>query len=102
MYLKPVPIMADQMLPTGIDPNIDFANLYKVPNYAKAHGTLMGLAFVVVYPFGAITIRLVKAKNVVWIHAACQLTGWVVMITGLAMGISMASILDLVSVMYLA
>lgn len=70
-----------------------------MPNYAKAHGILMGLAFVVVLPGGAILMRLLssKGKTAVWVHVGIQLVGWVLMISGLAMGAKVGKILDRVS-----
>lgn len=54
----------------------------------------MGLAFVIVLPVGAVLSRVLKSRFGVWIHAACQLAGLVLMLAGLAMGIRMAKILD--------
>lgn len=70
-----------------------------MPNYAKAHGILMGLAFVVVLPSGAIFMRLLKSqgKATVWVHVGVQLVGWALMISGLAMGAKVGKILDRVS-----
>ncbi|OBT72603.1 hypothetical protein VF21_08159 [Pseudogymnoascus sp. 05NY08] len=75
---------------------IVFADLPLVPNYAKAHGILMGLAFVVVLPGGAILMRILssKGKTAVWVHVGIQLVGWVLMISGLAMGAKVGKILD--------
>lgn len=59
----------------------------------------MGLAFVVVLPIGAILMRLLKSKGkaAVWVHVGVQLVGWVLMISGLAMGAKVGKILDRVS-----
>lgn len=80
----------------GFDPNIIFEDLPKVPSLAKTHGILMGLAFVLVLPMGAVFIRIPNLKYGLWLHIGCQLVGWVLMIAGMAMGIKMANILDLV------
>lgn len=77
-----------------MNPNIIFADLPKVPSLAKAHGIAMGIAFVVLFPLGAFLIRFVRSKHAIWIHAGCQLVGWVLMIAGLATGIKMGKILD--------
>lgn len=70
-----------------------------MPNYAKSHGILMGLAFVVVLPGGAILVRLLssRGKTAVWLHVGIQIMGWVLMIAGLPMGIKVGKILDRVS-----
>lgn len=78
-------------------PNIVYGDLPKVPSLAKAHGSLMGLAFVVIFPIGAVLVRAVRTKNAIWIHATCQLVGWILMIGGLVCGIKMGKILDRVS-----
>src|ERR1700751_4176676 len=56
----------------------------------------MSITFVIVLPIGAFLIRLLKLKGnrALWIHAACQITGWAMMIVGLAMGVRMGKILD--------
>jgi hypothetical protein len=76
------------------DSKIIYQDLPKVPSFAKAHGVLMGLTFVVILPLGAFFIRSFRSKNIAWIHAACQLTGLVTMIAGMAMGIRLGKILD--------
>ena len=90
--------MASQTPPGGSTgpsgSNIIFQDLPKLPSLATAHGTVMGLAFIVVMPLGVFLIRFVRSKNSVWIHAACQLLGLALMVTGLATGIRMAKIID--------
>jgi hypothetical protein len=54
----------------------------------------MGLAFVVVWPLGALLVRVFKFKGSVWLHVACQLIGWILMIAGLVFGIRVGRILD--------
>jgi hypothetical protein len=58
----------------------------------------MGLAFVVLFPMGAIIVRTMKFKGIVWVHVACQLIGWIMVIAGLALGTRVASIIDIVSI----
>jgi hypothetical protein len=57
----------------------------------------MSLAFVVLYPLGALLIRTLETEKRVWIHVACQLVAWVLMLAGLALGIRLARIIDMVS-----
>jgi hypothetical protein len=72
---------------------IIWEDLPLVPNYCKAHGTLMSITFLLVFPLGAILTRLVKPTKRVWIHAPVQLLGVALLISGLAIGIRMADIL---------
>ncbi|KAF7166258.1 hypothetical protein CNMCM5623_000015 [Aspergillus felis] len=58
-----------------------------VPSYAKAHGILISVAFILIFPLGATALRLSKSKHAVWIHASIQLTGWALMLGGLATGL---------------
>lgn len=81
-------------LPPNMNSNVIFEDLPKIPNLAKAHGILMGLAFVVVFPLGSFIIRSSKTRNMIWFHTACQLVGWGMMLGGLATGIKMGNILD--------
>lgn len=67
-----------------------------LPTLLTAHGLVMGIAFVVVLPLGAMLVRFLKFKGSVWVHAGCQLVGWVLIIAGLAMGIRIGNILDIV------
>lgn len=72
---------------------IIFQDLYLVPTYAKTHASLMSIAFLIIFPLGAWLVRLVQSKNSVWLHAACQLLGWVMILAGLAVGTRMAQII---------
>jgi hypothetical protein len=56
----------------------------------------MGLAFVVLYPLGALLVRAFRFKGAVWIHVACQMAAWICMIVGFVMGHKAGNILDLV------
>ena len=73
-----------------------------VPGLAKAHGVLMAVTFVIVLPTGAILLRLLnlKGSTAIGVHAAIQLSGWVLMIAGLAEGVRVAKIIASVSCCY--
>lgn len=75
-----------------------YEDLRLVPKYAKIHGLEMGLAFVILFPLGALFIRVLKFKGNVWAHVVCQLVGWVLMLAGLATGIRLGKIIDQVSI----
>lgn len=55
-----------------------------------AHGILMSLAFAVLYPLGAIIIRLLHFKGVVWIHAGWMATTYLLVIAGMGLGVYIA------------
>jgi hypothetical protein len=52
-----------------------------------AHGVLMGIAVILVFPTGAIITRLSKSRHVFWIHVGLQISGLVLLLGGFATGI---------------
>ncbi|KAK6499831.1 hypothetical protein TWF481_010188 [Arthrobotrys musiformis] len=52
-----------------------------------AHGTIMGVAFTIGFPSGAIFIRVLKPPNHVYIHAATQIFSTAMAFTGMGLGI---------------
>lgn len=56
----------------------------------KAHGAILSLAFVIVYPLGAILIRLFSFSGLVWVHAATQIFAYMLALTGLGLGVYIA------------
>lgn len=69
----------------------------EVRTYDMIHGIAMGLAFTVLYPLGAVLVRVVSNKYTLWIHASCQMVGFGLMIAGFATGSRVANIMDTVS-----
>ncbi|KAE8849939.1 hypothetical protein PTNB73_01055 [Pyrenophora teres f. teres] len=62
-----------------------------------AHGVLASLAFVILFPSGAIAIRLASFPGILWLHAGFQVFAYVVYIIGFGLGISMACESSLIS-----
>jgi len=56
-----------------------------------AHGVLASLAFVILFPAGAIAIRLASFPGVVWFHAAFQVFAYLVYIAAFGLGVYIAS-----------
>jgi len=54
-----------------------------------AHGAAAGIAFVGLFPIGAILIRLASFKGLVWVHAAIQALGYVLYIAAFGLGLWM-------------
>ena len=52
-----------------------------------AHGTVMSVAIVLFFPLGGMIMKLFKFPRLVWIHAAVQMVGMLILITGFALGI---------------
>ncbi|KAL3436639.1 hypothetical protein BDV09DRAFT_193771 [Aspergillus tetrazonus] len=80
--------------PPQLPPGIIYEDLHLVPTFAKAHGVAMGIAFGIIFPLGAILLRVVQSKYGVYAHIGCQLLAYVLMIAGLATGIRVGKILD--------
>ncbi|GAB7337801.1 hypothetical protein MBLNU457_4211t1 [Dothideomycetes sp. NU457] len=57
---------------------------------AIAHGVLMGLAFAVIFPSGAIIMRLFHFKGLIWVHAATQSLAYILALAGLGLGVWIA------------
>ena len=60
-----------------------------------AHGVLASLAFVILFPAGAITIRLASFPGVVWLHAAFQIFAYLVYIAAFGLGVYIASEMEM-------
>ncbi|MCJ1438857.1 hypothetical protein MMC27_008247 [Xylographa pallens] len=55
-----------------------------------AHGIIMSLAFLIFFPFGALTVRFLSNKATVWIHAYLQLFAYAFAIAGMGIGVWLA------------
>jgi len=62
-----------------------------------AHGILGSLAFVIIFPLGAIAIRVLSFPGLVAFHAACQTIAWLMFIVCFGLGVYIADQLDYVS-----
>ncbi|TVY38396.1 hypothetical protein LSUB1_G006367 [Lachnellula subtilissima] len=55
-----------------------------------AHATLLPIAFVLLMPMGAMAIRLLSFKGLLWAHAGCMILAYSISIAGMGMGIWIA------------
>lgn len=55
-----------------------------------AHGFTMGLSFAILFPLGAALIRLLRFRQVAWLHGAWQIFTYTLVIAGFGMGVWMA------------
>jgi hypothetical protein len=60
-----------------------------------AHGVLASLAFVILFPAGAIAIRLASFPGVIWLHAAFQVFAYLVYIAAFGLGVYLATEMNL-------
>ncbi|KAK5947472.1 hypothetical protein PMZ80_001622 [Knufia obscura] len=62
--------------------------------FVQVHGTLASLAFVAIFPTGAILVRLASFRGLVWTHGGLQVFGYAVFVAGAGLGIFIANGLD--------
>ncbi|KAF2503213.1 CBD9-like protein [Lophium mytilinum] len=62
-----------------------------------AHGVVAALAFVILFPAGAISIRLATFPGVIWLHAAFQIFAYIVYIAAVGLGVYIANEKSLLS-----
>ncbi|TVY94250.1 hypothetical protein LAWI1_G000705, partial [Lachnellula willkommii] len=55
-----------------------------------AHATILPIAFVLLMPIGAIAIRLLSFKGLIWVHAGMMIFAYSLAIAGMGMGIWIA------------
>jgi hypothetical protein len=55
-------------------------------NVILAHGIVYAIAFVLVFPAGALLLRLFPSRNLVWYHTAVQIVGIIFMFAGFGLG----------------
>jgi hypothetical protein len=61
-----------------------------------AHGVLASLAFVIFFPFGAISIRLFSFPGLLWFHAVVQVVAYLLFIAAFGIGIYLATQIHMV------
>lgn len=72
---------------------------FKDPDtFLKAHGILACMAFVILFPFGAIMVRLLSFPGLAWLHAAFQIFAYCVYIAAFGIGVYIRNNVELVSV----
>ncbi len=85
----------------GGDPYSSNGSNFLGLSFAKAetlrttHGILAALAFVIFFPGGAITIRLIPSKYVLWLHAACQILAYLLFVAAFGIGIYLVSTIQI-------
>ncbi|ESZ99321.1 hypothetical protein SBOR_0283 [Sclerotinia borealis F-4128] len=57
---------------------------------AIAHGVLASLAYVILFPSGAIAIRIFSFRNLLWLHAGWMITAYMIVLASVGMGVWMA------------
>jgi hypothetical protein len=72
-------------VPSGIE---------QIPTFQRAHGILMGTAVLLLFPIGAVFMRVVGSPL---LHGIVQVLSLCVLISGFGLGLRMAHILDIVS-----
>jgi hypothetical protein len=60
----------------------------------RAHGTIMAVTFVLIFPLAALTLYLPFAKRVLLVHAPLQVIGMILMLAGLGTGVVLGQRID--------
>lgn len=74
-----------------------WANIDTRNRILMSHGIIASLAFVILFPLGAIAIRLFSFPGLVAFHAACQTVGYLFWIIGFGLGVYIANKMNYVS-----
>ncbi|KAL1881487.1 hypothetical protein VTK73DRAFT_3549 [Phialemonium thermophilum] len=67
----------------GFGPGFD---IDKAIHYRAVHGILAALAFVVLFPVGAILMRIVPGRGAIWVHGIFQLVAYIIYVAAAALG----------------
>lgn len=70
------------------------SDIEQIPTFMKAHGILMGTSVLLLFPIGAMFMRVVGSPL---LHGIVQVLSLCVLIAGFGLGLRMAHILDIVS-----
>jgi hypothetical protein len=62
--------------------------------FAQTHGALATIAFVAIFPVGAILVRLASFSGLAWIHGGLQIFGYLLFIVAAGIGIYIANASD--------
>ena len=62
----------------------------KLNRASLAHGVIMGLVFVILFPLGAMSRRLPGVKGLLWVHVGAQLFAYTMAVAGMGLGIWLA------------
>ncbi len=78
------------------DPSLapDQNTVNRVNAVISAHGLMMAIAFAILFPLGAIGVRLFRVKNLVWFHVVWQVFSLTVALAGMGMGVWLAVFTD--------
>lgn len=62
--------------------------------FAQAHGSLAGIAFVAIFPIGGILVRLASFSGLAWIHGGLQIFGYAIFVAAAGIGTYIANASD--------
>jgi hypothetical protein len=65
-------------------------NFSQATTLRLAHGVMASLAFVIFFPFGAISIRLIPGRVAFWLHVVFQVLGYLTFIAAFGIGVVLA------------
>ncbi|KAK5163555.1 uncharacterized protein LTR77_010504 [Saxophila tyrrhenica] len=91
--LNPFLLAPPADVPLGIQRGLPSVPLHWNPSdaFPVAHGTIASFAILVLFPLGAILIRVTSERRLVWVHAGIQILAYVMLFVAMGMGIRIAS-----------
>lgn len=75
----------------GADEAAIISFFHGVNNATIAHGVLMCLAFVILFPAGSFLLRLAHFKGLVYVHAGIQMFAYMMALAGMGLGVYAAN-----------
>jgi len=66
----------------------------KSKNIEYAHGIMMGVAFAILFPFGAVILRGLKSRHTALIHGGWQAFAYIVALAAFGLGVWLAIVTD--------
>ncbi|KAI1208913.1 uncharacterized protein F4807DRAFT_104065 [Annulohypoxylon truncatum] len=79
---------------SGFDVYPDF-DVEKAMNYGTAHGVIAALCFAILFPAGAILMRIIPGRHAWWIHGVFQVIAYLLYIAAAALGIRLIQIIKI-------
>ncbi|KAI0889637.1 uncharacterized protein GGS22DRAFT_148788 [Annulohypoxylon maeteangense] len=79
---------------SGFDVYPDF-DVEKVVNYGTAHGVMAALCFAVLFPAGAILMRIISGRHAWWIHGVFQVIAYFLYIAAAGLGIQLVQMIKI-------
>ncbi|KAI1456571.1 hypothetical protein F4805DRAFT_220101 [Annulohypoxylon moriforme] len=79
---------------SGFSVNPDF-DVEKAMSYGTAHGVIAAIFFAILFPAGAILMRIIPGRHAWWIHGVFQVVAYLLYVAAAALGIRLIQIIKI-------